>query len=276
WLDNLLITNEAGDLWLEMTEQPVHNWAIAARAKANLLAIPFVSKGTRSFKDQQLIELQNLDPAATIYYQKLPETGTLSRPPDIQKYSSPIRVDASGRLAIWAEKGILKSGVDTFHYYLFNNFIQSVRYNTAYSPQYTAGGKEGLINGIHGGTDFRTGDWQGFEGKDLDVVLDLGKSQKVKHLSVRFLQDENAWIFFPTAVRVEVSEDGEHFQSAGTLPNDVSPLEKGLLQKDFMLDLPGRKARYVRVVGVSMGQCPPGHKGAGYPAWVFADEIELK
>jgi hypothetical protein len=32
----------------------------------------------------------------------------------------------------------------------------------------------------------------------------------------------------------------------------------------------------VRVVGQSLGKCPPEHKGAGFPCWVFADEISIE
>ena len=55
-----------------------------------------------------------------------------------------------------------------------------LRYNTRYNAQYTGGGDEALIDGISGGDDFRTGEWQGFEGRNLDVVIDLGKKQKIK------------------------------------------------------------------------------------------------
>ncbi|MBK7935671.1 MAG: discoidin domain-containing protein [Lewinellaceae bacterium] len=148
-----------------------------------------------------------------------------------------------------------------------------MRYNTRYSPQYTARGDEGLVNGLRGGADFRTGDWQGFEGVNLDVVLDLGKKQKINKITTGFLQDENAWVFFPVKMQVEISDDGRQFSPAGAIDNDVPNTEKGVLQKDFILDLKGVKGRYIRVTGVSPGKCPAWHKGAGNPCWIFADEI---
>lgn len=282
-LDHKLIM-QGGELILKMRDRqvridpPVVNLTeLDNLSYEGLVVPPFVSQGKRSFRGQQLIELRSMYGIdATIYYQKLPADFPDRKVPKTQKYNGPINVDASGSLVIWAEVEDRRSGTDTFRYRQIDNLVQSVRYQQAYSPQYTAGGSEGLINGIRGGTDFRTGDWQGFEGKNLDVVLDLGKTRKIRQLSVRFLQDENAWIFFPTAVQVEISSDGEHFSPAGTLPNEVTPQEKGILQKDFMLDLGGKKARYLRVVGTSLGECPPGHKGAGHPCWVFVDEIEVR
>ena len=93
------------------------------------------------------------------------------------------------------------------------------------------------------------------------------KARKCKQLTIGFLQDENAWIFFPKVVQVEISDDGKTFRPVASLENEVPTAEKGVLQKDFMLDLDGKKARYLRVTGVPLGQCPAGHKGAGHPCW---------
>jgi hypothetical protein len=48
--------------------------------------------------------------------------------------------------------------------------IQSV-----YNKQYDAGGDEGIIDGQHGTTNWRSGGWQGYQGQDFTCVLDLGK-----------------------------------------------------------------------------------------------------
>ncbi len=271
-----LLTN-GGELAFEMTDQP-SDWGSASipLLVTDLVPVPFVAVGERTFKKRQTIKLGCIDPEATIYYQKLPENADNQTDVKGKKYTKPMEVDESGSLLIWAEKDKSKSAVDKFQYHLFDNEVQSIRYNTAYSPQYTAHGDDGLIDGVRGGSDFRTGDWQGFEGVSLDVVLDLGKSKKIKQLTIGFLQDENAWIFFPKMVQVEISDDGKTFRPAASLENEVAVTEKGVLQKDFMVDLNGQKARYLRVVGVAMGQCPTEHKGAGHPCWIFADEIVVE
>ncbi len=266
---------EGGALALEMTDQP-HQWKTMwpglPASEHDLTAVPFIRQGKRNFKGRQEIALGCID-AATIYYQKWSDNGQASA---AKKYTGPMEVNECGRLAIWAEKDGQRSTTDTFEYRLLNNAAQSIRYNTPYSAQYTARGDEGLLDGLRGNTDFRTGGWQGFQGVPFDVVLDLGKRKKIKQLTIGFLQDENAWIFFPKAVQVEVSDDGKTFRPAAFLENEVSVAEKGVLQKDFILDLNGRKARYLRVVGVSLGQCPTEHEGAGHPCWVFADEIVVE
>jgi len=144
-----------------------------------------------------------------------------------------------------------------------------------FSTQYTGGGTEALIDGIRGGFDFRTGDWQGFEGVPIDLVIDLGEIQPVKRLNAHFLQDQNAWIFFPLKVRFEVSKDGENFTLLAEADGPDNKKAGDVQQADFEASVPETKARYVRVVAVPMGKCPDWHKGAGYPCWIFSDEIEI-
>ena len=48
-----------------------------------------------------------------------------------------------------------------------------------YSTQYTGGGDLALIDGVRGTNNWSGGAWQGYQGKDLVAVLDLGGVQKV-------------------------------------------------------------------------------------------------
>lgn len=277
--DKAYITHDmltgGGSLTFEMTDRPAQPYGAwqAVAAPPATVPIPFIARGNRVFRDEQYIEIGHADPGATIYYTL---SGDKVRSKQPVAYSRPIRVTGSGKVTFYAKNSGAYSKTDTFYFTEIRSDLHVLRYNTRYSPQYTARGDNGLIDGLRGSADFRTGDWQGFEGVNLDVVLDLGKKQKINKLSAGFLQDENAWIFFPVKVQVEISDDGEHFTPAGELLNDVPQTEKGVLQKDFVLDLKGRKARYVRVTGVSPGKCPEWHKGAGNPCWVFADEISVE
>lgn len=239
-------------------------------------AVPFVSKGSRSFRGKQTIELGSLDPEAEIFYtldgSEPSERSTLYTGGFVLKNTTEVMFFARG----YTRRGTRQSPIATANFYKIPDNLRPHRYNSRYSPQYTAGGDAGLVDGIRGGSDFRTGDWQGFEGQNLDLVIDLGKAQKINRLSAGFFQDENAWIFFPSKVQFEISDDGEHFTPVGEVSINVSPEAKGSLQRDFTLDLKEKKGRYVRVVGVSLGKCPAWHKGAGYACWVFADEVKVE
>jgi len=266
---------EAGLLHFEMTDKPFQTWRVPEVGRLpyyTLPAVPFVVKGERSFREKQTIELGTLDVDSNIFY-------TLDGTEPTEKssrYGKGFEIKNTTTLRFFAKNGSMRSLNASAQFYKIPDNLRLQRYNTRYSPQYTAGGDAGLLDGIRGGSDFRTGDWQGFEGVNLNVVLDLGKRRNIQRLSAGFFQDENAWIFFPSKVQFEVSEDGEHFTPAGEVNNDISPDAKGSLQKDFTLEIKEVKARYVRIVGVSLGKCPADHKGAGYPCWVFADEVSVE
>lgn len=266
---------------LEMGETPATvegkslAFPVSAIENPHIVPVPYLRGAARVFRDKQSLTLSCIDPAAAIYYTL---DGSL---PDekAQRYKKPIDIKNSTILKAIAIRDVEKSQVLSAVFTKARSDWQVLRYNTRYNPQYTARGDNGLIDGIRGGEDFRTGDWQGFEGVDLDLVLDLGKKKTVKTLSAGFLQDENAWIFFPANVRFEGSTDGKSFELLGEVANTIDPLTKGVLLKDFSLTLSGaqaeRKWRYLRVQGFTLGKCPAAHKGAGYACWVFADEISV-
>lgn len=236
-----------------------------------IVPVPHVKSGATIFKDRTQIELGSPDPEAKIRYMFADITGKVQW----RDYKEPITVDRTQRMFITAERNEEKSTALLVEFHRIRSDLKVMGYKNAYSPQYTAGGDDGLVDGVRGGADFRTGGWQGFEGANLDLVIDLGKQQKINRVRANFLQDENSWIFFPIKLQVEISEDGDQYLPAGEVLCDIAPMTPGTLQKELSLDLGGKKARYLRVVGVSLGQCPVTHKGAGHACWIFADEISI-
>jgi hypothetical protein len=147
-----------------------------------------------------------------------------------------------------------------------------------YSSQYTGGGDFALIDGIRGTTNWSGGAWQGYQGQDLVAVIDLGKAQDISKLGAGFLQDVGAWIWMPRSVDFEVSLDGRNFLPAVTIPNYVADGSggngsTGAIIKNFLISVPPRQARYVRIRAHNYGKIPSWHPGHGGDAWIFVDEI---
>ena len=277
WFSHELLTN-GGLLEFDLDKKP-GTWGsaeadcpVSAIQDRAMVSVPFVKSGATNFKDRTEVELGCADPSAKIRYMFADISGKVQW----RDYKNPITVDRSQRMFVNAERGNDKSNAVMVEFRRIRSDLKVQAYNTQYSPQYTAGGDDGLVDGIRGGEDFRTGGWQGFEGKNLDFVLDLGKIQRINRVRANFLQDENAWIFFPTRLQVEISDDGKTFVPAGEVLCDVSPSAQGTLQKELVVEVSGKKARYLRIVGVSLGQCPATHKGAGYACWVFVDEVGVE
>lgn len=268
-----------GELVFTMGPDPNSNWGIAGMSESHITneeliqPVPFVAEGERTFFDSTVITLSSPDTTASIFYSIDPDPASSIR----HLYAGPITLHKTTSIRSFAQKGssdpsfIIES---TFRKIPKN---RKIKLHTHYASQYSAGGDVALIDFIKGGENFRTGVWQGYEGVNLDAVIDIGEVQEVHKISVGFLQDVGSWIFFPTGIEFFTSIDGKHFSPAGISVHEFS-------QKDFTpkileqwADLETSvKARYVRVIANTPGICPEWHPGAGHPCWIFADEITIE
>lgn len=148
--------------------------------------------------------------------------------------------------------------------------------NTRYANQYSAGGDLALIDFKRGGENFRTGSWQGYEGEDIEALVDLGNIQQLKKISLGCLQDQNSWIFMPVEVTVYLSDDNQVFRHIATLSNPVEEKEPGSIIHEFSASFGPENARFIKVHARNRGICPEWHLGAGGKAWIFADEITIE
>ncbi|MBK9338444.1 MAG: GH92 family glycosyl hydrolase [Lewinellaceae bacterium] len=270
---------QGGELRFDMTDKP-SEWGkntadcpVAAIEGEPIVPMPFVTDARRVFQDNQTVTLGCADPEAAIFYTL---DGSEPNRDSSARYEKPLVLSENTRLRFMAARGRQVSPVEEAGFFKLRSDLRILRLATRYSPQYTGGGDQALVDLQPGGADFRSGRWQGYEGANLDAVLDLGSSKPVRTIHVNFLQDENSWIFFPTKLQVEVSDDGKTFTPAGETLNDVPHTAVGSLQKKLTIELANTTARYVRIVGETLGKCPAGHKGAGNPCWLFVDEIYVE
>ncbi|MES2006427.1 MAG: family 20 glycosylhydrolase [Bacteroidota bacterium] len=154
-------------------------------------------------------------------------------------------------------------------------FGSTVTYEKMPSKYYPANGPNSLTDGIRGKAAAGKF-WHGFNGNDLVATVDMGTVKEISTILLGCFQNYGDWIFFPSSVSFETSEDGKQFIAAGTVKTDISPETRGGMVKDFKVKLPVTKARFVRVTAKVIEACPPGHPGAGKPAWLFADEIVVE
>jgi predicted alpha-1,2-mannosidase len=135
-----------------------------------------------------------------------------------------------------------------------------------YSSQYTGGGDFALIDGLRGTSNWSGGAWQGYQGKDLVAIVDLGSVQKVSKVGAGFLQDIGSWIWMPSRVEIELSLDGKTFGPPLVIANEVSDKQEGVVIRDFVKTLAPTEARYIRIRAVHLRP----------ETWIFADEIIVK
>jgi len=137
------------------------------------------------------------------------------------------------------------------------------------------GGARALTDGLRGIDDYHF-NWLGFEGKDLEAIIDLGKETTVKEISADFLQDIQSWVFLPKSFTAYYSTDGEELTKIGTVENITPDNKTGAFIQSFSIEAEHIKARYIRIRAESMKTCPAWHIGSGEKSWIFTDEIVVK
>ena len=143
------------------------------------------------------------------------------------------------------------------------------------SNQYSAGGPNALIDGLLGGDDFRTGEWQGFWGEDCEAQIDLGQTERIRSIEVRALQDIKPWIWTPQAIEFSASENGVDYQVLATVRSTLAEDDLEVQIETFTCNVPVH-ARFLQIKAKGRGAIPEWHLGRGNPRWMFLDEIQVE
>jgi hypothetical protein len=233
--------------------------------------VPFLASGERVFRDSTVAALGSIDTSALIYY----TTDTTDPLKARQQYSHPIVFSASGLLtAVCVKNGVSSKPVTAI--FTMIPAGRRIALRTEYHHSYTGGGPEGLIDGITGTENFATGAWQGYQGNDLDAVVDLGRVQKVSSIGASFFQNTGSWIFFPSQIVYAVSTDGITYTTVYEGHNTLDEHHNFTGARSFDVRVTDVEARYVKVYARNVGICPSWHSAAGSKAFLFVDEITVK
>ena len=272
---------DGGKLVFKMTDKP-SKWATKddeipiTEITENLIVLPpFIVKGEVAFKNETQISLGVSSPKTDIYY-SLNDS-------EFKKYTQPFTISEGTILKTYAEKLPLKPSARNLgkrstllktHFYKIDTNL-SITLETQYANQYNGGGKNALIDGIHGANDFRTGTWQGYHDTDLKATVDLGSEKEVKTVAVSFLRDQRSWIFYPTEVVCLVSENGKDFTELPIQKIDATHPSEEVEIKTISFEIE-KNVQFVKIIAKNFGDLPKGHLGYGGKAWLFVDEIEIK
>jgi hypothetical protein len=143
---------------------------------------------------------------------------------------------------------------------------------SAASPKYPVDLPAAFTDGLTGGLDYRH-NWVGYEGSDMILTADFGKTIPFSSDQMTFLRATGTWIFLPEKVELEISDDGQHFQTLASLAGDTSIRDTKTELVNFDFKFTQTKSRFLRIHAKSIKTCPAWHKGFGQPSWIFCDEI---
>lgn len=216
------------------------------------------------------VALESENPDAVIYYTidgSLPNTGST-------KYVQPFEVSSSVTVqASMALHNSIANPRPAEQSFTLNKATgKPVVYSIPNSRSYPANGVNSLTDGIRGTLEVGK-QWHGFNGNDMIATVDLEKQVTATGITLGCLQDYRQWIFFPTSVKFEVSEDGKSYREIQTLINTIPATDQRAQLKDFKIKFPEQAIRSIRITAKNIGVCPPGHVGENQSAWLFCDEI---
>lgn len=201
---------------------------------------------------------------------------------DLVDYKQPIPLKKSGMLYVQAYKNNKTYGPAIKQNFSFHKAVnKAVSYSTTYNQWYVGNGDKNLVDGKTGSIDFHDGNWQGFWGENIDVIIDLGEKTEIHQIKANFYQYANSWIFLPKNVEVQLSDDQQIWHSTMNFTNSTVDLSNKQRISEIVLSRAvGRRgfpsARYIRFRATNLGKVPAGHEAEGQDAWLFIDEIRVE
>ncbi len=226
--------------------------------------------GSTSFEKTTNCSIICDDPNAKIYY------STDNRIPDANStlYTNKIQINENTNLTAIA---ISQDNTKSIPYSIsFHKAKYKINLLTNVSSKYSGSGSPTLADGIYGSTNFNDGKWLGFNGNDMDAIIDLGKIKNVKEISSAFLSDQNSFIFLPSTIEYYKSYDGKIFKFLTELNNGINEKDTHAFIHKFNYNSGIIKTRFIKIIAKNISICPSWHKGNGEKAWLFASEITIK
>ncbi len=286
WNGNLLKSNEISHLQLlnggilefEMGNKPAPRLEtsnfFSAKVPAEFVPAPFITNDNPLFIDAAKIDIS---------YLKLDESDSYSLLYSFDAknwlyFQRPILIKNSTTIYTKLQKttsdgNVYESATVSAHFHKRDPSIK-LQLNTVYANEYAAAGPNALIDGVRGGKEFRTGDWQGFNGQDVKAVITFDSLKTIKEIGASFIRDQKSWIFLPSSIEIEISTDGINFKS---LPNIMipaaSPSDENPKTFAFTTKIENEAIKAIRYTIKNSGVCPNWHLGNGNKTWVFVDEL---
>ncbi len=234
------------------------------------LVTPYIEKGEKIFTGKQSIQISCLEKGLEIWYAINDEK--------MKPYFQPIEMEESCSIHFYSKKGESISPLQTASFTKLPADRKIILHNE-YSKSYNAGGANGLIDGIYGKLNWRAGDWQGYQGQDVEIIMAFDNARQIKSMSANFLEDQNSWIFYPKEVSFFASNDSLNWTLIETITTNKADHEEKTTISKFETTIRNIKKqtyKFAKVKATNFGPMPEWHEGRGNPTYIFIDEFEAQ
>ena len=190
------------------------------------------------------------------------------------KYENPVGIKQDAHFQAKVIRTNSESRVYSEKIYFSKATMKPISLKEQPSKGYSFNGAPALADGIKGNSNYKTGRWLGFQGKDIDAVINLKGATEISKIKFSTNVVKGDWIVDAGEIIVRVSDDGKTFREIAkeVLPEMKATDKDGIYPHE--ISFASVKANYVQVT-IKKVSLPSWHGGAGSPAFIFVDEIEV-
>jgi len=238
-----------------------------------LVPSPIISYTAKTFKTAQTVSIKEINNTKGII-----RFTSNNKPPTKNQplYQKPFLVSTTTQIRAKVYTETDSSVVAVANLFRINPSLM-VKTKNVPNKQYAADGPQSLVDGIYADIDWRKGDWMGFQGQDVEIIVELKNPKMVESVSANFLQDTRSWIVFPTEVSFYGATDGKNYKLLETVSNTISAEDYTMQAKKFSTaPFKNQKYSHIKIAAKNFGLLPEWHDGRGGESFIFMDEIEVK
>ncbi|MDI1354884.1 MAG: GH92 family glycosyl hydrolase [bacterium] len=249
------------------------NASVTKVVGVDVIPAPLVGAANQVFKDNLEVSIKPIDQNSyTIVYTKdgsEPVRNSIG-------YQNPIKIDSTCSIKAKLFSLNDSSSSTEAHYYKLK-YKYEITISSEANSQYAAEGAQTLIDGIELSTNWRKGNWLGYQGQDFSCTIDLKEKKDISYMRLDCLQDTRSWILFPSRVNFYSSSDNKTFNQIDGVDTPVEPtdlkVQLGKFEKYFQKPV---NTRYLKIIAQNYGKLPDWHEGKGGDAFIFVGELEVK
>lgn len=240
---------------------------------------------SKAYFDLQASVLPDSTEASTLRWQLQAKNGRIvynkeltaddpPNPPPFLPYTNPVAIRKTGVYQAWVILPDGSFGNPIRQVFLFNKATaKQIQLLQPPSVKYPGSGAFTLVDGVQNAKGLaRSFEFIGFEGNDCIATIDLGNAGAWNEVVVHTLEQPGSWIYAPAAIDIAVSVNGTDFSPPGVPVSLVRSAEHDRLALKTSLPV---NARFIKITIRNHGLIEAGNPGAGHPAWLFVDEIEV-
>ena len=196
--------------------------------------------------------------------------------PDSPLYTKPVEIHESCTFKAKSDRSKMGDRVWEKAFTYHKAMGRPTQVLTKTHPNYTFNCPDLLTDGIVSDGPYNSGEFAGWYNRPLEVIIDMGGAQYQEvTLSTYVLKGD--WIFSPKSISVYTSKDGKKFSKCASEEiSESGEMTEGNGSQDYTVKFKKTTAKYMKVVAETYTELPAWHPGAGYPGFIFVDEIIVK